>query len=164
MSTWTCLVTQSCLMLCSHMDCSLEGSSVHGDSPGKNTGVGGHAFLQGIFPTQGWNSGLLHCRRVLYQLIHQGSPCTVGLVAQSRLTLCSPHGTSFLVVSPSLPSRPSSEVMCYLFYQFLLICSTWPGPRRSSAYSVCVMSFFFFLGSLEKAPLLSATVVPNENI
>ena len=65
---------------------------------------------------------------------------------------------------PSLPSRPSSQVMCYLFYQFILICSTWPGSRRSSAYSVCVKSFFFFLGSLEKAPFLSATVVPNENI
>ena len=38
------------------MDCSLPGSSsVHGNSPGKNTGVGCHAFLQGIFPTQGSN-------------------------------------------------------------------------------------------------------------
>ena len=41
------------------MDCGPPGSSVHGDSPGKNTGVGCHAFLQGIFPTQGLNSGLL---------------------------------------------------------------------------------------------------------
>ena len=37
------------------MDCSLPGSSVHGDSPSKNTGVGRHALLQGIFPTQGSN-------------------------------------------------------------------------------------------------------------
>jgi len=37
------------------MDCSLPGSSVHGDSPGKNTGVGCHALFQGIFPTQGSN-------------------------------------------------------------------------------------------------------------
>ena len=43
--------------------CSQPGSSVHGDSPGKNTGAGGHALLQGIFPTQGSNSGLPHCRR-----------------------------------------------------------------------------------------------------
>ena len=54
------------------MDCSPPGSSVHGDSPGKNTGVGCHAFLQGIFPTQGSNPGLLHCRRILYCLSHQG--------------------------------------------------------------------------------------------
>ena len=37
------------------MDCGLPGSSVHGDSPGKNTGMGCHALLQGIFPTQGLN-------------------------------------------------------------------------------------------------------------
>ena len=40
------------------MDCSPPGSSVHGGSPGKNTGVGCHALLQGIFPTQGSNSSL----------------------------------------------------------------------------------------------------------
>ena len=44
------------------------------DSPGKNTRVGCHAFLQGIFPTQGSNPGLLHCRWILYRLSHQGSP------------------------------------------------------------------------------------------
>ena len=53
------------------MDCSPPGSSVHGDSRGKNTGVGCHALLQGIFLTQGWNSGLLHCRQILYHLSHQ---------------------------------------------------------------------------------------------
>ena len=44
------------------------------DFPGKNTGVGCHFLLQGIFPTQGSNSGLLHCRQILYHLRHQGSP------------------------------------------------------------------------------------------
>ena len=43
-------------------------------SPGQNTGVGSRSFLQGIFPTQGSNPGLLHCRQVLYQLSYQGSP------------------------------------------------------------------------------------------
>ena len=43
---------QSCLTLCSPMDCSPPGSSVHGDSPGKNIGVDCHAFLQGIFPAE----------------------------------------------------------------------------------------------------------------
>ena len=42
---WCCLVTQSCLTLCYPMDCSLPGSSVHGDSPGKNTGVSCHPLL-----------------------------------------------------------------------------------------------------------------------
>ena len=49
---------QSCLTLCNPMDCSPLGSSVYEDSPGKNTGMGCHALLQGIFPTQGPNSGL----------------------------------------------------------------------------------------------------------
>ena len=43
---------QSCLTLCDPMDCSPPGSSVHGDSPGKNTRVGCHVLLQSIFPTQ----------------------------------------------------------------------------------------------------------------
>ena len=40
------------------------------DSPGKNTGVGCHSLLQGIFLTQGWNPGLLHRRQILYRLSH----------------------------------------------------------------------------------------------
>ena len=47
--------SQSCLTLCDTMDCNPPGSSVHGDSPGKNTGVSCHALLQGIFLTQGSN-------------------------------------------------------------------------------------------------------------
>ena len=43
---------QSCLTLCDAMDCSPPGSSVHVDSPGKNTGVGCQALLQGIFLIQ----------------------------------------------------------------------------------------------------------------
>ena len=56
---FVCLVAKSCPTLCSPLDCSLPGSSVHGNSPGKNTGVGCHALLQGIFPTQGSNLCLL---------------------------------------------------------------------------------------------------------
>ena len=56
------------------MDYSRPGSSVHGDSPGKNPGVGCHALLQGIFPNQGLNPGLPHSRWILYHLSHEGSP------------------------------------------------------------------------------------------
>ena len=69
-----CLVTQLCPTLWKSMDYSLPGSSVHGISQGKNTEVGYHALLQGIFPTQGLNSGLPHCRRILYHQSHQASP------------------------------------------------------------------------------------------
>ena len=69
-----CVCAQSCPTLCNPMDCNPPGSSVHGDSPGQNTGMGCHDLFQGIFPTQGSNSGLPHCRQILYQLRHQGSP------------------------------------------------------------------------------------------
>ena len=49
---------QSCLILWDPMNCNPPGSSIHGVSPGKNTGVGCHALLQGIFPTQGSNQRL----------------------------------------------------------------------------------------------------------
>ena len=51
---------QSCLTLCDPTDCGPPGSSVHGDSTGKHTGVGCHFLLQGIFPTQGLNPHLLN--------------------------------------------------------------------------------------------------------
>ena len=54
------------------LNCSPPGSCVHGDSPGKNTGVGCHALLQEIFPTRGSNPGLRHCRQILYRLGLQG--------------------------------------------------------------------------------------------
>ena len=57
------------------MDCSPW------NSPGQNTGVGSLSLLQGIFPTQGSNPGLPHCRRILYQLSHQGSPRILAWVA-----------------------------------------------------------------------------------
>ena len=57
------------------MDCSPW------NSPGQSTGVGSLSLLQGIFPTQGSNPGLSHCRRILYQLSHQGSPRILAWVA-----------------------------------------------------------------------------------
>ena len=77
-----CLVPQSCATLHNPMDCSLPGSSsMGGDSPCKNTGVGCHALVQGIFPTQGLNPGIPHCRRILYCLSHHGSPRILEWVA-----------------------------------------------------------------------------------
>ena len=72
---WVCAkLLQLCLTLCDPIDSSPLASSVRRYSPGKNTGVGCHALLQGIFPSQGSNPGLPHCRQILYRLSHQGSP------------------------------------------------------------------------------------------
>ena len=55
------------------------------DFPGKDTGMGCHFLLQGIFLTQGSNLGLLHCRQILYQLSYKRDPL-LGLEAPSYLT------------------------------------------------------------------------------
>ena len=72
------LVAQSCLTLCDLMDCSPPGSScVHGIL---QTGILewiAIPFSRGIFPTQGLNLGLPHCRQNLYHLSHEGSPLIV---------------------------------------------------------------------------------------
>ena len=69
------------------------------DSPGKNTGVGSHFLLQGIFVTQGLNVSRVSCTPVNYlPLSHQGSPTTISVpfssVTQSRPTLCDPMDCS----------------------------------------------------------------------
>ena len=55
-----------CPTLCDPMNWGVPGSSVHGDLPGKNTGVGCYALLQGIFPTLEMNPGLPCCRWILH--------------------------------------------------------------------------------------------------
>ena len=74
-------VAQSCLTLCNPMNYTYSPWN----SPGQNTGVGSLSLLQGIFPTQGSNLGLLHCRRILYQLRHKRSPKNTGVGSLSLL-------------------------------------------------------------------------------
>ena len=65
-------VAQSCPTLYDPMDCSPTRFLCSWNSPGKNTGVGSHSLLQGIFLTQWLNLSLPHCRQILYCLSHQG--------------------------------------------------------------------------------------------
>ena len=67
-------VAQSCPTLCDPVDCSLPGSSVHGILQAIVLEWIAIFFSRGIFPTQGLNPGLPHCRQMLYRLSHQGSP------------------------------------------------------------------------------------------
>ena len=67
---------------------SVESNSLQPHGPysswnswGQNTGIDSCSLLQGIFPTQGSNPGLLHCRQILYQLSHKGSPRILEWVA-----------------------------------------------------------------------------------
>ena len=112
------------------MDCSPPGSSVHGISPGKNTGVGCHALLQGIFPTQGSNPRLLcllHWQAGLYHKSHLGSHSTLLLLLLShfsRVRLCAtpqmrPHRRqpTRLLHPWDFPGK-STGVGCHCFLRF----------------------------------------------
>ena len=61
------------LLVSDSLSYSPPDSSCPWNSPRKNTGVGCHSLLQGIFPTQELNWGLLHCRQILYRLSHKGN-------------------------------------------------------------------------------------------
>ena len=74
--------------------------TVHGILQGQNTGVGSSFLLQGIFPTQGQNPGLLHCRQFLYQLSHQESPNSFKIKAKLKVT-----AESFLLSSSPDPVK-----------------------------------------------------------
>ena len=67
------LVAQSCVTLCNPNGLQPDRLLCPWNFPGKNTGVVWHSLLSGIFPTQGSNRGLLHCRQILYHLSHQGN-------------------------------------------------------------------------------------------
>ena len=76
-----CLVAQLCLTLCNPVGCNPPGPSVHGGSPGKNIGVGFHALLQGIFPTQGLNPSLCMGGR-FFTTSATGKPMILNVPAQ----------------------------------------------------------------------------------
>ena len=101
---------------CSESECrSVVSDSLrpHGlysswNSPSQNTGVGSLSFLQGIFPTQGSNPGLPHCRQILYQRSHKGSPkqdyikCTYVFLLRVEQRIISGHLGSHLESKPTL--------------------------------------------------------------
>jgi len=127
-----CLVTQLCLTLCDPMDYSLPGSPVHGNSPGKNTGVGCHT--QWIFPTQGSNPGLPRWRRILYHLSHQGSPSiyyTDIIIIQHHASLrcttwwCNTHMYCKMITSLRLVNTPITSCT------YLVLCVWWEHLRST---------------------------------
>ena len=96
------LVAQSSLTL---QPCGLQPARLlcPRNSPGKNTGVGSCSFLQGIFPTQGSNLNLLHCRQILYHLSHQ-----TGKERQDNRFTLTPEKSKQTINCPSLlPERVS---------------------------------------------------------
>ena len=103
---YTLTRAQSCLTLFDPMDCSPPGSSVRGDFPGKNTGVGYHSLLQGIFPTQGSNPCFLHWQAGSSPLAPPGKPFSCSHLSNVRLL----HSSSTGEYSPN--NNPVIELKC----------------------------------------------------
>ena len=72
------LVAQLCLTLCDPVNCS-PPVLCPWNSPGKNTGMGSHSLLQWVFPIQGSNPDLPHCRQILYRLSHRWGMLIMGM-------------------------------------------------------------------------------------
>ena len=114
-----------------------SGSSVHGDLPGKNPGVGCHALLQEIFPNQGSNPGLPYCRRVLYHLSYQGSPRILEWVA---------------IPSPGDPPNQGIKLGSPAL-QVDSLPAEWPGKPEIQGYLASkilpLLLFFYFLSPFQ---------------
>ena len=97
---WKVKVAQSYPSLCDPINCPWN-------SPGQNT-VGSLSLLQGIFPTQGLNPGLLHCRQIQYYLSHQGNPAYL----EYYINLVDKVSVGLWGLTPVL-----KEVLCVKCYQ-----------------------------------------------
>ena len=112
-------VTQSCLTLWDAMDYHPW------NPPGQNTGVGSLSLLQGIFPTQGSNPGLLHCSRILYQLSHKGSPEMLTLYTDPKYCHIHTSVTQWIAIILASSNcihlhshiRMSDGILCFLRYR-----------------------------------------------
>ena len=138
---YLCLIIQSCPTVCDPVACGPQGFSIHGDSPGKNTGVGCHALLQGIFPTQGLNPGLTHCRWVLLECLLVPFTFSLALLSQPHISHASPQEDQELswragakegfpmIISPafttSRTSPGSKDVIKGYFSKITVKCTKW---------------------------------------
>ena len=107
------------------------------NSPGYNTGVDSLSLLQGIFPTQGSNPGLLHCRQILYQLRHKGSLQMAERVLQTLTCLTSPDQ----LMDPAL---------CPVDRDELEKCSSF-SQRTIEVPSMSETFFFFWVACIRTA-------------
>ena len=99
------------------------------NSPGKNSGMGSHSLFQGIFPTQGSNPGLLHCRQILYRLSRQESLVFVTNLLHI-LAPPSPLQSSPLELAERLPpGLKSSESLQLSIFRLCLFFPHWHYQR-----------------------------------
>ena len=104
--------------------------------PGKNTGMGCHSLLQEIFPTQGSNPGLLHCRWMLYCLSHHGSPISDQLCANENFSeilfyICSP-GKIKIVLKVKVKSLSRVQLFVTPWTVATRLLCPWDFPGNST--------------------------------
>ena len=127
--------------MCEGVSCSVISDSLwpHGlhsprNSLGQNTRIGSCFLPQGIFPTQGLNPGLLHCRQILYQLSHKGNPRILEWVAYPFSRGSSqPKNQTRVSWGDSLPTELSGK--SYMEHQFSSVarsCPTLYNPMECS--------------------------------
>ena len=133
-----CLVFQSCLTLHDPIDCSLPGSSVHGASPGRNTGVGCHSLFHRIFQNQGSNSCLLLCRWILYNLSHREAPKIKGNDAKQNVRCRKKLGASKTV-------KITLVVLSLMYVGVIYMKNV--AQRMSIIYCMYLQQDFFILGT-----------------
>ena len=99
----------------------MQPSGLHSpwNSPGQNTGVSSLSLLQGIFPTHGSNSDLPHCRRILYQLSHKGSPRILewGAMPSSK-GYSQPRSSPYRWILYHLSHQGSPRILEWVTYPF----------------------------------------------
>ena len=115
------------------------------NSPGQNTGVGSLSLLQGIFPTQGSNPSLPHCRQFLYQLSHKGSPPLDGREYQSHILRVCENGDT---VTAIISDYGFVYFSWYLLGFFVLFSVFWDCMIR------CLGLFFFFCPTTQHVGIL----------
>ena len=108
------------------------------NSPGQNTGVGSRSFPQGIFPMQGLNPGIPHCRLILYQLSHQGSP--VGSLRwlntwhrERSFSICKWSVRSCHLAWIKCPRLNSSKYDCWPLQHFSTFLNMFPDTHVVSS-------------------------------
>ena len=154
---------------------TLQADPLLSEPPGKpmNMGVGSQSLLQGIFLTQKSSWGLLHCRRILYQLSYQGSPIfvpvvVIQLLSRVRLSL-QPHGIQYNRLPCSSSSSRACSNLCSSrwWYHSTISSSVIPFSSYLQSFPASesfLMSQLFSSGGQSIGVSASASVPPPVNI
>ena len=145
------------MILCESRSVVSDSLRPHGlyspwNSPGQNTGVGGLSLLQGIFPTQGQNAGLPHCRQILYQLSHKGSLQYENYSDEMQSSNCYFERNYY---SPSI-----SKSYCYTKQKQLVIARS----EKAIGFHVFIMNLVTLLDFLTILSLSYSFITYNQNL